>query len=436
MNRTHQNDNEDETMHPDRPDARQNPSPSHHLTSPSRIWALSGNCSKQGRAHHHHHQHHRILFLCLLICFFIVQSAAQPLSGSSLEEQMIEVDENSESASLSPSPREKLLPEDDLLGSTLDRLARTGTILVDQRPPPVPVSPTSWELANVEEAIQLRIKQRRWNKKRQVTASASSTPTATVSTTTTASVLVVAATDTATSLPTPFDSGFSNNITDSCNAFLDNVLNNATFKKCLPFSLLLQSSNSFFQISKSLVRTTQLLDYTCSANVTTCSVFTSSIAANLSLAENCGSDLANQNPLVQEALLGFDSYQILYQASCLRDPNTASYCFADAVTNSSSPTDSYPYYLPLNVSLPGGSQPTCDMCLRNTMEIFAAASSNRTNAIASTYASAAQIINVGCGPGFVNATLPAPAVTGSASSLAFPNTALLALVLVVGSWLV
>lgn len=125
----------------------------------------------------------------------------------------------------------------------------------------------------------------------------------------------------------------------------------------------------------------------------------------------------------------------MYQASCLKNPTTKSYCFADAITNSSSPSDNYIYYLPLNISLPGGSLPTCNACLQSTMAVFEAASADRTSALASDYVNAAMQVNVNCGPNFVNASLAAPVAAGA--PLAFPssNAGLLALVLVVASWL-
>lgn len=56
------------------------------------------------------------------------------------------------------------------------------------------------------------------------------------------------------------------------------------------------------------------------------------------------------------------------------------------------------------------------------MAVFDAAAANRSQPVASTYAAAAQQINVNCGPGFVNATLPAaislsPTTFGSPSPL-------------------
>jgi len=94
--------------------------------------------------------------------------------------------------------------------------------------------------------------------------------------------------------------------------------------------------------------------------------------------------------------------------------NAASDTMSQAITNSTSPSDAYIYFLPLNTSLPGGSQPTCNTCLKNTMQVYEAASADRTSAIAGTYVDAATQVNVQCGPGFVNQSLAAAAVTGAA----------------------
>ena len=160
------------------------------------------------------------------------------------------------------------------------------------------------------------------------------------------------------------------------------------------------------------------------------------LATNLTAAANCASDYSAQNPQIIQAKLGLEAYQPLYTASCLRNPTTSSYCFADAVTNASSPTDSYIYYLPVNISLPGGSQPTCDSCLKNTMAVFEGATSDRSSIIAGDYVAAAQQINVQCGPGFVNQSLAAVIKTSGASNIAPPtsNIGLFALAIVVGSW--
>jgi hypothetical protein len=162
------------------------------------------------------------------------------------------------------------------------------------------------------------------------------------------------------------------------------------------------------------------------------------LAANISAAENCASDLSAANPFAQTAKLGLEAYAPLYTASCLRNPVTDAYCFADAVTNISSPTDSYIYYLPVNLSLPAGAQPTCNTCLKNTMAVFEAATSDRSSSIAGDYVSAAQQINVQCGPSYVNQALASPVADTNSGTMTTPTSTfgILALVVVIGSWFI
>lgn len=167
------------------------------------------------------------------------------------------------------------------------------------------------------------------------------------------------------------------------------------------------------------------------------------LAANITKSDNCATDLSEENPLVQQTHDGLLSYATLYKASCLRNPTTSSYCFADAITNSTNPTDSYIYYLPLNISLPGGSLPTCSACLQNTMAVYQSASSDRSQPIASTYSNAAQIVDLNCGPTFVNASLPAAVTSGARGAIMMGATVpslwgsvpLLVLAVVINGWL-
>jgi hypothetical protein len=116
-------------------------------------------------------------------------------------------------------------------------------------------------------------------------------------------------------------------------------------------------------------------------------------------------DFRLENPLVTEAHAGFMAYRALYQAACFKNPKTNNYCFADAITDTSNPADAYVYYLPLGVSLPGSSLPNCSECLQATMEVFAKAAEVKNQPITATYLSAAQQINIGCGPGFVSTSI-------------------------------
>lgn len=175
-----------------------------------------------------------------------------------------------------------------------------------------------------------------------------------------------------------------------------------------------QTSRSFFEASKSLVSITQVLDASCSANVTTCSPYLKTLAKRLIDPDVCGTDYQLRNSIVVQAYLGMSAYESLYQATCLKDPETSMYCYANAVTNLSTPSNVYFYYLPLNMTLPRSSTPTCNTCLQRTMAIFQAASANRKLAIADTYVPAAQQVEAFCGPEFVNDTLPVAIVANAA----------------------
>ncbi|KAG9557779.1 hypothetical protein KCU79_g9336, partial [Aureobasidium melanogenum] len=209
--------------------------------------------------------------------------------------------------------------------------------------------------------------------------------------TSTSSSASSASTASSDALPIPFDTALGNNFTtSSCPAFFKNFLSNDAFNECVPLSLLLQTSTSFFSVQRSPVKLAQTLD-------------------------NCAADLQNQNPTVMQAYTGFVAYQSLYHAGCLLNSNTGSYCFSDAVTNASSPTDSYVYYLPLGISLPSTTSPSCSSCLRDTMSVFASTATNRSQPLSKVYGTAAAMIDLTCGADFVNASIPTVPSTGAAS---------------------
>ena len=107
------------------------------------------------------------------------------------------------------------------------------------------------------------------------------------------------------------------------------------------------------------------------------------------------------------------AYAPVYAAGCLKDPDTGAYCYASAVTNLTNPSTTYFYFLPLNVTLPASAQPACNYCLRQTMGLYQAATADRRQMIANTYAAAAKQVNVICGPGFANETLAAEVISSS-----------------------
>lgn len=181
---------------------------------------------------------------------------------------------------------------------------------------------------------------------------------------------------------------------------------------------------SFFDATRSLSTITAVLNASCSVFFPTCSSLMSSFALTLRSSSACQDDYNSENPQVRQAYGGLLAYDVSYNASCLKnapvpggapDPqqDNHNYCFANAVTNTTSPTDSYIYYIPLGIPLPSGSLPTCDACLANTMAVYAAAAANRSQPLNLDYVDSATRVNEMCGPSFVNASIP-DAGSGSA----------------------
>jgi hypothetical protein len=151
-----------------------------------------------------------------------------------------------------------------------------------------------------------------------------------------------------------------------------------------------------------------------------------SLAEQIQADDTCGPDLKMENPIVMQAYRGFSAYQPLYHAGCLPNDDqsgndnsssssgggSAEYCYANAVTDSLHPESSYIYFLPLGVSLPGGSRPDCTTCLKNTMAIFANFVSD-SQALKGTYVGAAEQVQMNCGPSFAEASVQ---VTGAGGS--------------------
>ncbi|KAG5982745.1 hypothetical protein E4U55_001438 [Claviceps digitariae] len=213
-------------------------------------------------------------------------------------------------------------------------------------------------------------------------------------------------------LPSPFDNlvpsafqipGGSN----ACPRFMSNLLSDSTFRSCYPISMLMQTSRGFFNAQKQLVSIVKVLDATCAPDVTKCTEFMSQAALNLTLDANCKTEYEQNQTQVLLAYRGLRAYSVMYSAACLQDPVSNSYCFANAVTNLSTPSNTYLYFMPYGLSLPGASKPTCNWCTQTTMGIYNAAAADRGQPVASKYEDAAQQVNTLCGPNFVNSSLPA-----------------------------
>ncbi|KAI9849631.1 MAG: hypothetical protein M1837_002756 [Sclerophora amabilis] len=327
-----------------------------------------------------------------------------------------------------------------LLRSTLERLDRTGHILTDQRPAPFVsnVHRRQLESSTHQKAASASADSSATALSSKIDPPSPSTGSMTMAASpSTSSVVTDPNAPSDTPLPRPFDTSLGSNFTTStCPDFFASFLANSTFKSCLPLSLLLQSSNSFFKAARSPVRIHQVLDATCDVDFETCSTLMNDLATRLVLDEYCGQDFEQENPLVGQAYNGFVAYGPLFQAGCLRS-GSGSYCFADAITNTSSPADSYIYHLALGMSLPGGSQPTCNSCLQDSMSIFANAASDSRQPLRKNYVNAAQQIDLNCGPDFVNSTIPTMSSSASFSLLMPSNMGLCtwALFIILLTWL-
>ena len=219
-----------------------------------------------------------------------------------------------------------------------------------------------------------------------------------VATSTAPSVTVIT-----TPLPTPFDTSLGSNFTStSCPSFFSSFLTNSTFHSCVPISLLLQNSNSFFRAQRSFTLLTQTLDAACNARLALCSPLMTNLASQLVANENCGQDYRQQNPLVMQAYAGLTAYEPVYRVTCLRDKTTNAYCFTKASTNSTNAADFYPYYTAVGLSMPQTASPTCSQCLRDTMQIFAGYAENAVQPVSKTYMSCATQVDKNCGSQFVS----------------------------------
>jgi hypothetical protein len=140
----------------------------------------------------------------------------------------------------------------------------------------------------------------------------------------------------------------------------------------------------------------------------------------------CGTDYLAENPLVLQAVQGFSSYGVLFDASCLKDAE-GDYCFADAITNASKAANTYPYYLPLGEALPQLNKIDCNDCVQRTMEIFANTTQDG-DLLSKSYETAAQQIDAKCGASWVplKAKASSGAITISHTNMAVMVTAFLA----------
>lgn len=236
-----------------------------------------------------------------------------------------------------------------------------------------------------------------------------------------------------TPFPQPFDGSLAQNFSSlPCFNFFGNMTNTQPFRACRPFSLLLQSSDSFINAQQNLTLLNSIIWGTCNASpgVAQC-------AANMgwfatSLKTECAQDLKDKNSMAVNTLTALQAFQVMHDASCLADPTTNTYCFLTAVRNPN-PSDLYYYQLPLGIRLPNKSTPSCKACTKSVMGIYAAAIQNSTQApglagLKATYEPAAELSVGLCGAGY------AKTLASSASPLTGTNMNILSVFLVMTTW--
>ncbi|KAL4984074.1 hypothetical protein BDW68DRAFT_167709 [Aspergillus falconensis] len=220
--------------------------------------------------------------------------------------------------------------------------------------------------------------------------------------------------------PTAFDTSLSNNFTTtSCPTFFASFLSDSSFTNCHAISTLLRDSTAFFHTLTSVASTSRVLDIACAADVSSCASTLSSLASDLIDDSNCGKDYADGNPLVTNAYVDLITYEPIYRATCLQNPDTSDYCFVDAVTNTSNAADYDVYSLPYGSTINNAtSLPTCSSCLQATLDIFSKWAQVEEQPLAESYLTSAEAINGKCGSDFarVNVTVGTEDLPSSAEA--------------------
>ncbi|KAJ5791177.1 uncharacterized protein N7518_008188 [Penicillium psychrosexuale] len=283
------------------------------------------------------------------------------------------------------------------------------------------LSPT-W--AQSVEPTDLTVPRSAWHASGEITDRRSLQP-AEETTTVRRRTIITASNSTSTGMPKPFDTlsyNFANATT--CIDFFAKWRANTTISNCNAISLLIENSNAFFHTLNSASATSRILETSCSANVSKCASIMTALAADLLKSANCGDDYDNGNSVVKGTYRDLVAYEPIYRTTCLTNPSTQNYCFVDAVSNSKNPDDYNVYLMPLGTPLTVGDVPTCNKCLKTTMDVFSRWARRDGQSLDSTYLPSAKIINAHCGDGFALTNITVGSVdvrAGAALTAPLPN---------------
>lgn len=153
--------------------------------------------------------------------------------------------------------------------------------------------------------------------------------------------------------PTPLDTSISLALSQKCLYYLSNLIASPEFTACLPFSLLLSSSNGY----KSEVATaTKISDYTYLNDLLAyvnspqpsserCDQLFASYLPQFQDDANCGKDVAQRVPTARQARRGIGNYAVMREAAGIINPSTGVYCYLEAIA-SPRPDDLYLWMMP------------------------------------------------------------------------------------------
>lgn len=146
--------------------------------------------------------------------------------------------------------------------------------------------------------------------------------------------------------PQPFDTSLGTEFeSESCGPFIQEFLADPNFQQCHAFSLLLTTSQAFYQAGRALSATTasssssstgvdqsdaskfvmpvhQVLDASCrDADPDHCEALFTQLASGIKSSQSgCGKDLLKQNSLALQALAGLINYRLMREVGCLTSP--------------------------------------------------------------------------------------------------------------------
>ncbi|TFK49134.1 hypothetical protein OE88DRAFT_1683778 [Heliocybe sulcata] len=217
-----------------------------------------------------------------------------------------------------------------------------------------------------------------------------------------------------TPFPQPYDKLEQNFSTQGCQLFFTAMLQADDFRVCRPFSLLLQNSYAFSEAQSNLTEMNAIIWGTCntSTDEDTC---VATMASYLSqMKSQCSKEISNGFTAVTQAVAGLEAYKLMRDVACQPDPATNAYCFIDAIRNTN-PSDLYFYNLPLGMTVPNSSAPTCDACTQTLMSMYDQAADNVTG-LQQTYDAAALFVRGSCGSDYVAAVNGATHLAGTAAA--------------------